>query len=164
MKNTKIFTTTMIIWALALVFNLNTASAAEKLMVYEMGESGQTVSFPMTADEIAVADAENKNAAVLPEAVAGKTRAAVLIYEVGEGGHRITFPLTLTDSGSENMPGGKADYRAAGGSEAAVGIANSDKRVLTFEMAESGLLIEFPTAVKVIVIGDEDSIAARAEN
>ncbi|MBW2411971.1 MAG: hypothetical protein JRF72_19415 [Deltaproteobacteria bacterium] len=164
MKNIKIFTTTMIIWTLALVFNLNTALADENIKVYEMGESGQIVSFPMTAEEIAAADCDNKKPAAVRKASAEKTRAAVLIYEVGEGGHRITFPLTRTNPDREDVLGWKPDYKAAEGSRSSSRNHKSDNRVLTFEMAESGLLIEFPMTVKVIVIGDENSIAARAEN
>jgi hypothetical protein len=65
MKNINIMTTTMMIWALALIFNLNTATAAENRTVFEMGESGQTVSFPVTATEISAADAEDKKPVTL---------------------------------------------------------------------------------------------------
>lgn len=158
MKKIKIFTTTIIIWTLVLVFNLNTALADARFKVYEMGESGQIVSFPMSAEEIEAADCDNKKLAVLRTANTGKTRAAVLIYEMGEGGHRIAFPLTLMDQGREDVLGWKPDYKAAARNR------KLDNPVLTFEMAESGLLIEFPTAVKVILIGDENSMATRTQN
>ena len=155
MKNTKIMMTILMIWALALIINLNAATAEEKSMVFEMAESGQTVSFPMTAEEIAAAEAEIEKPAFRRNADAEKKRTPVIIHEVGEGGHRIIFPLTRTDTAAEDLSNRQPD------SSAAAKTGKPKCQVLAFEMAESGLLIEFPAAVKVIVVGDEDTIASR---
>jgi hypothetical protein len=155
MKNINIMTTTMMIWALALIFNLNTATAAENRTVFEMGESGQTVSFPVTATEISAADAEDKKPVTLRKANSGNTGATLLIYEVGEGGHRISFPLTLAETTAKNTPEQRSVSKAAAKS------GKSDCQVVAFEMAESGLLIEFPAAVEETVVVDEDTIASQ---
>ena len=155
MKNINITTTTMMIWALTLIFNLNTATAAENRLVYEMGESGQTVTFPLTAKEISAADTEVEKPAALPKANSGKTGATLLIYEVGEGGHKISFPLTLAETTAKNTQEQRSVSKAAAKS------GKSDCRVVPFEMAESGLLIEFPAAVEETVVVDEDTIASQ---
>jgi len=46
------------ILGLVVFISFNSASAEERLIVIEMGESGQTVSFQMSAEEIADKNAE----------------------------------------------------------------------------------------------------------
>lgn len=56
MKNTKIMMTILMIWALALIVNLNAATAEEKSMVFEMAESGLLIEFPAAVKVIVVGD------------------------------------------------------------------------------------------------------------
>ena len=55
----KVILTAISILAMVIIVSINTASAEKRHIVIEMGESGQTVSFPMTSEEIAAIDAEN---------------------------------------------------------------------------------------------------------
>jgi hypothetical protein len=63
--------------------------------------------------------------------------------------------LTLAESALEDPRKQRSVSRAATKS------GKSDCRVVAFEMAESGLLIEFPAAVEETVVGDEDTIASQ---
>ena len=55
----------------AVFFIINTAGAGERVMVFEMGEGGFTIEFPMTSEEIAAADdAYNKIIAASRKSVA----------------------------------------------------------------------------------------------
>ena len=49
----KVILTAISILAMVIIVSINTALAEKRHIVIEMGESGQTVSFPMTAEEMA---------------------------------------------------------------------------------------------------------------
>ena len=158
MKNLNIIASTIMIWALALVFNLNPVIAAENKIIYEMGESGQTVTFSRTAKDESDADLEDENAAVSGNAKLKKATIAIVVYEVGEGGHRITFPATLMDASGEDTLKHKSASKADAKS------AKSDCSAVVFELAESGLHIEFPLAAEEPIIEAEDILASQCDS
>ena len=158
MKNLNIITSTIMIWALALVFNLSPAIAAENEMPYEMGESGQTVTFSRTAKDESAADAEDENAAVSGNAKPKRAGIVLVVYEVGEGGHRITFPATLMNVSGEDT------LKHESASETDAKSAKSDCPTVVFELAESGLQIEFQLAEDETIIEAEDILASQSDN
>jgi hypothetical protein len=136
-KMKKIITTALVISAMALFLNLNTATAADRLKVFEMGESGCSVCFPMTAEEIAAEDAKAARLAAIREAKLENPGERMRIYEMGEGDHTVSFPLTAEEIAAEDA---NKDRPV---SKKAVQSGEAEKRVTTFEMAESGQVIEF---------------------
>ena len=133
----KVILTAISILAMVIFVSINTATAEEKRIVIEMGESGQTVSFPMTPEEIAAADADNarlvQDGAINPQKTAPQFKA----IELGESGQIVSFLMTLEEIAAEDAEKRRfADTRM---------LNSVDDRLITaFEMAESGMLIEFP--------------------
>ncbi len=73
------------------------ALAEERFMVFEMGEGGHTVEFPMTSEEIASEDAEISRRDALREAKLKKPKKHVVVFELAESGIIIEFPDTTSD-------------------------------------------------------------------
>ena len=133
----KTILTAISILAMVVIVSLNTAAAEEKRIVIEMGESGQTVSFPMTSEEIAAADADKsklvQGGALNPQ----KTAPRFKTIEMGETGQIVSFLMTPEEIATED----DEKSRFAGNRK----LSSDYGRLITvFEMAESGMLIEFP--------------------
>lgn len=54
----KTMLTTLTTVAMALLLTINIAEAEEKVKVFELAESGQTIAFPMSVEEIAAEQAQ----------------------------------------------------------------------------------------------------------
>ena len=139
----KIILTAISILAMVIIVSLNTASAEKRHIVFEMGESGQTVSFPMTADEIAAIDAENtkqrKNKALNSQQNASRFK----IIEMGESGQIVSFLMTPEEMAAEDAENQRL-------SEIRRKSSGNDRQTIAYEMAESGMLIEFPERVSEV--------------
>lgn len=57
----------------------------KRMQIFEMGESGQTVEFPMTPDEIAAEEAENDRLAARREAKLKRPKKRVVKFELADG-------------------------------------------------------------------------------
>jgi hypothetical protein len=80
------------------IFIINSsATAGQRVKLFEMGESGQTVEFPMTPQEIAVEDAENDRLSALRESKLKKPKKRVVEFELAESGIIIEFPVDVDD-------------------------------------------------------------------
>jgi hypothetical protein len=136
MKN--IIITTFTVLAMGLLLTNNPTFASDRVKVYEMAESGITIEFKMTPEEIAAEDAENARVAALREANNKNPRKKVKVFEMGESGQSLSFPMTAKEIAAEDA----ANTRAA-----AIRKAKSKeqkKQVAIYDLAESGILIEFP--------------------
>jgi hypothetical protein len=99
MKN--IITTIISLATLAILITTTVAVAGERLKVFELAESGQTIEFPMTAGEIAAKDAEESRLNAIRADNAKKPRGKMIIFEMGEGGQIVTFPMTAEEIAAE---------------------------------------------------------------
>jgi len=136
--------------ATTITFTFNTASAAEWVKVFEMGESGITVEFSMTPAEITAEKTRRNNLAAnrRPDVAASKKN--LKTFEMGEGGHRVVFPMTAAEITAANTENERlAAIRSAGP-------LKSKKPAVGFELAESGHFIEFPGTIsdKKMDLGD----------
>jgi|GEM_PF-875441 len=146
MKNIKLYIFTIIFTAI--FFTFNTAGAAESVRVFEMGEGGFTVEFPMTPEEIAAQDAAyDKLIAASKKSVVDPSN-QVMVFEMGEGGHTVAFPMT-----AEEITAANAENARLAAIKAAIAIVPPEP-VTRFELAESGLIIEFPEARTEMEPGD----------
>ena len=84
----------ILVTVVALTLTCGLATAGEKMKVYEMGESGQTVEFKMTAAEIA---AEKARSAAINAANHQKSKARLLVIEMGESGQNVSFPMSAEE-------------------------------------------------------------------
>jgi hypothetical protein len=113
-----------------LIFN-SSAIAEQRVKVFELAESG-------TPQEIAAEDAENDRLAALREAKLKKPKKRMQIFEMGESGQTVEFPMT---------PDAIAADDAENDRLTALQEAKQKKCVAEFELAESGVIIEFPVDV-----------------
>ncbi len=67
------------------------------MKIFEMGEGGHTVAFPMSAEEITVANAENARLAAIKATRATAPPEPVVRFELAESGHIIEFPEARTE-------------------------------------------------------------------
>ena len=132
----KVILTAISILTLVSIVSINTALAEKKHIVIEMGESGQTVSFPMTAEEIASIDAENARQVKSVALNSQKTAPKFKIIEKGEGGQIVSFLITR-----EKMVAEDADKRRL--AEIRRKSYGNGRKTIAYEIAESGMLIEF---------------------
>ncbi len=82
---------------MAVTLTAGLATAGEKMKVYEMGESGQTVEFKMTAEEIAAENAENARLAAINADNRQKSITRFLVIEMGESGQNVSFPMSAEE-------------------------------------------------------------------
>ena len=144
MKN--IIVTAFTLLAMSMLLTINSAFGEDRVKVYEMAESGVTIEFPMTAEEIAAEDAEHAKKAARKEAVKNNSAQRLKVYEMAESGQTFSFPMTSAEIAAED---------AENASRAAIRKSKSEehqKQVVIFELAESGVAIEFPveTSGKVL--------------
>ena len=85
-----------IVMAVVLAMSLasHPATAEDRYKVIEMGESGQTVEFKMTAEEIM---AENARSAAINAANHQKSNSGLLVIEMGESGESVSFPMSAEE-------------------------------------------------------------------
>jgi hypothetical protein len=141
--------------AFTIIFTFNTASAGEWANVFEMGESGLTVEFPMTPAEIAAEKSRRNHLAAnrRPDITASKNY--LNTFEMGEGGHKVVFPMTAEEIFAANAENARlAAIRSTR-------VFKSKKPVVGFEMAESGHFIEFPVTIPDNKMDFTDSVIAR---
>ena len=63
-----------------------------------MGESGQTLSFPLTAEEIAAGDAEDAKLATFRRVNSGKLKNRVIVLELAESSQTIESQAEFKDT------------------------------------------------------------------
>jgi hypothetical protein len=153
MKN--IIVTTFTLLVIGMFLTINPAFAGDRVKVYEMAESGITIEFKMTAEEIAAEDTENTKQAAFKEAAKNNSRQRFKVYEMAESGQTVSFPMTAEEIAAEDAENARfADIRKAKPEE-------HKKQVVIFELAESGASIEFPvkTSGKVVLeaVAEENS-------
>ncbi len=83
--------------AFSFIFHIllvNLRFAQDQFEIYEFGESGHIIKFPISQDEIDKShrDATNKKESVFQKSSSGKRW--VETFEFGESGHVIEFPMT----------------------------------------------------------------------
>jgi hypothetical protein len=136
MKHTIV--TTIILLAVVIFINANLAFAENRVTVFEMAESGVTIEFPMTPEEIAAEDLKNARIAEIKEDDKQRPRARLKVIEMGESGQTVTFAMNAEEIASEDAEFARlAAIRAAKSRK-------SQNQVVKFELAESGIIIEFP--------------------
>ena len=149
----KVILTAISILAMVIMVSISTASAEKRYLFIEMGEGGQTISFPMTAEEIAAIDAENSKQ-IKSEVVNSQQNASRFkIIEMGESGQIVSFLMT-----PEEMVAEDAEKRRL--SEIRRKRSVDDRQTVAYETAESGMLIEFPERVSEV----NTVIIAKIEN
>jgi hypothetical protein len=117
----------------------NSDAAEEKrVIVIEMGESGQIVEFPMSSEEISDEDAKNTRLVAIREAKLKKPEERKQIIEMGESGQFVEFQMSPEEIAAEDAE----NARLAAIREAR--LKKPQKQVVTFELAEIGIIIEFP--------------------
>jgi hypothetical protein len=94
MKNMNKFDIT----AVAILFAISTASAADQIKVFEMGESGCRVVFPLTSEEMTASNAENTGLAATKAANALAPKNRVEAFELAESGLKIVFPVPIAET------------------------------------------------------------------
>ena len=87
----------ILVMVMAVTLTAGMATAGEKMKVYEMGESGQTVEFKMTAAEIGAENAENARSAAINATNHQKSNAGLLVIEMGESGENVSFPMSAEE-------------------------------------------------------------------
>jgi hypothetical protein len=136
MKHIISFIGSILVFGIFFVFS--PATAEERVKVLEMGESGQTIEFLMTPEEIAAENAEKKRLAAIREPKLKKPIKRVKIFEMGDSGQTVEFEMTPKEIAVEEA--GKARLVAIREAKA----KKPKKPVIGFELAESGVIIEFP--------------------
>ena len=136
----KVILTAISILAMVIVVSINTATAENRHIVFEMGESGQIVSFPMTSEEVAAVDARNAGLEQGGVQNSQKTAPRYRTIEMGEGGQIVSFLMTPEDIAAE-------DAEKLSLSEIRKKSFVDDRQTVVYEIAESGTRIEFPKRV-----------------
>lgn len=134
--------------AIGILLTINPAFAGDRVKVYEMAESGVTIEFPMTAEEIAAEDAENAKRAARKQAANNDNTQRLKIYEMAESGQTIAFPMTAEEIAADDAENARRAARRKAKSE------EPHKQVVIFELAESGVKIEFPVETSDDVVFD----------
>jgi hypothetical protein len=117
---------------------INTAFAGDSDAMFTFGESGQTVSFEMSNEEIVVENKKLLATSVVPMSSYHQPKKWVDTIELAESG--VTFEFTLT---KEDIELTKA--KAAKGAHLVAAYKKNEKTIPTdnYELAESGIQIRF---------------------
>ena len=83
---------------MAAIIEADSNRPQEKLSLFEMIESGETVFIPMTVEKIASEHNENVRLAAVRKATSETQQKQAAIYELSESGGLIEFPLKTPDS------------------------------------------------------------------
>lgn len=151
----KITTKILSILALTLLITVTSVVAAERVKVYELAESGIIIEFPMTAEEIAAADAEKARLDSARNSRVTKPEERLHVFEMAESGQTISFPMSAEEIAAKDAE--KVRYNVF-----ATRINKPKKRVIQYELAESGLVIEFPVPEVEAVAESTDEIIGTA--
>ncbi len=114
------------------------ALAGDRVKVYEMAESGITIEFKMTPDEIAAEEAKYLEAAASDKLNNNNPQKRVKVFELGESGIFIAFSMTAEEIAAEDAAKERLAAIRKAKSE------NQKKHVVAYELAESGISLEFP--------------------
>ena len=76
---------------LAALVTMNPAIAGDRLKIFQMGESGQMVSFPLTAEEIGIDNTEIGRRRAIRNDRVPKGESDLVIFELAESGEIIEF-------------------------------------------------------------------------
>ena len=136
----KVILTAISILAMVMIVSINTALAENRHIVFEMGESAQTVAFPMTSKEITTVKTENTSIVKNEVLNSQKTAPRLEAVEMGESGQIVSFLMT-----PEKMVAEDTDKRRL--SEIRRKNYGDNRKTIAYEMAESGMLIEFSKRV-----------------
>ena len=88
---------TILVSVMAVTLSCGMATAGAKMKVYEMGESGQTVEFKMTAEEVAAEYAEKARLVAINTDSHQKSNAGLVVIEMGESGESVSFPMSAEE-------------------------------------------------------------------
>jgi hypothetical protein len=133
-----IIVTAITLMVMGIFFTINPAFAEDRVKAFEMAESGITIEFKMTPEEIAAENTENIKQIAFKEESKKNPRQRLNVYEMAESGQTFSFPMTAEEI---------AEADAANANLAAIKTIKSEepkRQVVIFELAESGLTIEFP--------------------
>jgi hypothetical protein len=122
--------------------SLETSQAVEekRVKIFEMGESGQIIEFLISPAEIASEGAENAQLAVLRQARLNKPNERMKVIEMGDG-QTVEFPMSPEEVASED------EENAPLSTLRKARFIKPQKPEVYFEMAESGIIIEFPERI-----------------
>lgn len=147
-----------VVTLVALLFVTGTATAAGRVSVFEMAESGYTIEFPMTPAEIEAEKSRNTIITATGRKNATKPKEYVKVFKMGEGGHTTAFLMTTAEIAAE------IDANARLVAIRAAKVAKPKARMDVFELAESGLTIEFPVTATEPELGDSAIAGSDVEN
>jgi hypothetical protein len=136
----KVILTAICILAIVIMISINTASAENRHRVIEMGEGGQTISFPMTDEEIPTINAENARRVHGDEVISQKLTPRFKTFTMGESGQVVSFLMTPEEIAAEDSEKSRL-------TEIPIKSSVDETQTVAYEMAESGMLIEFPERV-----------------
>jgi len=122
---------------MVIMVSIYNVSAEERHIAIEMGESGQIVSFPMTSEEIAALEAENVRGVKSKARTSQQAAPRFKTFEMGESGQIVSFLMTSEEIAAEDAAKQRLFESRRKGSV-------DDRQTVTYEMAESGVVIEFP--------------------
>jgi len=142
MKNVIIIITILSIPGIFL--RISQAAEDKRVIAIEMGESGQTVEFPMSPEEIAAEKAENARLTTIRQAKLKKPEERKKVIEMGESGQTLEFPMSPEEIATEDADNARLVVLRK------TRFNKSKKSVISFEMAESGIIIEFPVTAPEI--------------
>ena len=129
----------LVVTILVAVLVASGVNAAERVKVIELGESGITIEFPLTPDEIAAEEVASSRFIVANPKSVEKSGNNVIVYEMGEGGHLIEFQAKAEEIAAANAENARlAAFQAKKAS--IVPLPAGDR----FEMVENGNFIVFP--------------------
>ena len=141
---------------MAMLLTVHLANAAERMIAFEMGESGIPVAFPMTPEEIASEDAAYYRLIKASQKSAAGAMKNLVVFELEESGQRIEFPMTAAEITAANAENAR---RAAVKSVGTVSVPAVSEPAAGYELAESGFIIEFSAASPPVEM-DEPVVAA----
>ena len=154
MKNINTITTSFLV--LTIFITVTTVASAERVTVFELAESGETIMFPMTAEEIAAEDAEKARFDSALESKVTKPEERFHVFEMAESGQTISFPKSAEEIATEDVENAKSKVSASK-------MNKPQKRVIQFELSESGEMIEFPVIEIEVVTEYTDEIIGDAD-
>ena len=129
----------LVVTILVTVLVASGVNAAEGVKVFELGESGITIEFPLTPGEIAAEEAASSRFIVANSKSTEKSGDNVIVYEMGEGGHVVEFQATAKEIAAANAE--NARLAAFQTKQSTVNPLPTGDR---FEMVENGNFIVFP--------------------
>lgn len=147
----KYFTTTaIIVLATGMALTNHPAFAQERVKVYQMAESGMSIEFKMTLKEIAAEDVKNIQSDLSRKTNRNAPRKNVKLFEMGESGQFVAFSIPESEilaKGTENV-NQRITLTPPPVHE------KQETSLVTHELAESGINLEFPAQPPDKAAGD----------